>query len=174
MGRSTKPYRIQQYHIFSLVNLLQRNQCNELNTTINSHIDKVISSQNLVALREATTKLIQAVCYDSEHDQERDAVSVRVRAIVDKNFADVNLSLVTIADQVGLSAKYVSKIFKMETGQGLLDYINSVRIQKAKDIMSHEQLTINELADRTGYTNVKTFRRAFHKIEGINPGQYRI
>lgn len=174
MGRSTKPYRIQQYHIFSLVNLLQRNKCNELNTTINSHIDKVISSQNLVALREATTNLIQAVCYDSEHDQERDAVSVRVRAIVDKNFADVNLSLVTIADEVGLSAKYVSKIFKMETGQGLLDYINSVRIQKAKDIMSHEQLTINELADRTGYTNVKTFRRAFHKIEGINPGQYRI
>ncbi|MDW7656243.1 MAG: helix-turn-helix transcriptional regulator [Bacillota bacterium] len=174
MGRSTKPFRIQQYHIFSLVNLLQRNQCNELNPTVNSLIDKVISSQNLVALREATSNLIQSVCYDSDKDLVRDAVSVRIRAIVDKNFSDVNLSLVTIADEVGLSAKYVSKIFKMETGQGLLDYINSVRIQKAKDLMSHGQLTINELAERTGYTNVKTFRRAFHKIEGINPGQYRI
>jgi YesN/AraC family two-component response regulator len=92
---------------------------------------------------------------------------------VRENYADSNLDLSQIAQSVKMSPQYVSKLYKLETGQGLLDFINAVRICRAKEIMAEEQISLNDLALRVGYTNARTFRRAFQKIEGINPGSYK-
>jgi YesN/AraC family two-component response regulator len=78
-----------------------------------------------------------------------------------------------IADNTGLSDKYISKLFKLETGQGLLSYIGAVRIQKAKELLSDGPYTLNEIGEMVGYTSNKTFRRVFQKIEGVNPSLYR-
>jgi two-component system response regulator YesN len=78
-----------------------------------------------------------------------------------------------IADSINLSVKYISKLFKMETGQGLLHYIGTVRIQKAKELLNSGKYTLNEISEMVGYVSVKTFRRVFKKIEGVNPSDYK-
>ena len=69
--------------------------------------------------------------------------------------------------------RYISKVFKDETGEGLLDHINRLRIQQAKKIMQNKNLVLEDVAGQVGFTNVNSFIRVFKKYEGITPGKYR-
>ena len=82
------------------------------------------------------------------------------------------MNLVQISESIGLSPKYVSRLFKIKTGKRLPDYIAEVRIVKAKELIAGENLTLNSVAEQVGFSNVKTFRRTFQKIENMNPSDY--
>jgi len=68
---------------------------------------------------------------------------------------------------------YISKLYKAQSGDGILDSINKVRIEKSKEVMREQKVNLEEVAKATGYSNVRTFTRAFMKIEGITPGKYK-
>ena len=106
--------------------------------------------------------------------EENDGLSARIGAFVNENYADANLNITMIADHMGLSAKYISKVYKLQAGQGLLNYINCVRIRKAKEMIAKGGVSINDVSKCVGYTNQRTFRRAFQKVEGINPSEYNV
>ena len=53
--------------------------------------------------------------------------------------------------------RYISKVFKDETGEGLLDHINRLRIQQAKKIMQNKNLVLEDVAGQGGFTNVNSF-----------------
>jgi len=84
-----------------------------------------------------------------------------------------DLYLESIADEVGLSAKYISRLFKDVTGTSITDYIGLVRISKAKELLLHTDLKVNEIADRIGIYSRTTFLRLFKKYEGLTPSEYR-
>lgn len=65
----------------------------------------------------------------------------RIEQYVLSQYNDPNLNLSQIADIIGLSPRYISKLFRMQTGQSLPDYISTVRIHKAKEILLTEQPT---------------------------------
>ena len=72
-----------------------------------------------------------------------------------------------------MNAAYVSRVFKNETGEVLLDYINNVRVEEAKRILKEEKrISMEELADSCGFSNVRTFRRIFTKYTGASPTKY--
>lgn len=72
-----------------------------------------------------------------------------------------------------MNAKYLSSFFKEQTGENLSDYINRVRLSKAKLLLKGSNMTVNEAALKTGYNNCNTFIRVFKKYEGITPGKYK-
>ena len=69
--------------------------------------------------------------------------------------------------------RYISKVFKDDTGEGLLDCINRIRIQEAKKIMQNKELVLEDIAGQVGFTNVNSFIRVFKKYEEMTPGKYR-
>lgn len=85
-----------------------------------------------------------------------------------------NLYLEMIADEMGMSPKYVSRIFKESTGQNLTDYISLIRINKAKQYLSETNLLIGDISSKVGIHSRSTFLRLFKKYEGITPMDYRI
>lgn len=92
---------------------------------------------------------------------------------MDKNFCNPDISLATVAEEFGFSAAYVSKIF---TGSGNIsysDYINSLRIEKAKIMLEETDLSVNAIASRCGVLSPVTFRRIFKKYTNMLPGEYR-
>lgn len=124
--------------------------------------------------KERLEALVSRLCGSSTQEGEADdRLSTRVQAYVKENFADCNLSLRSIADVFGISPKYLSRLYHSETGNSLLDYINLVRIQHALELLRDEANTVSHVAEMVGYTNVKTFRRAFFRIEGAMPSQFR-
>ncbi|NOU96220.1 helix-turn-helix domain-containing protein [Paenibacillus sp. LMG 31456] len=84
-----------------------------------------------------------------------------------------NIYLENIADEIGLSPKYVSRLFKETTGTSITDYISLVRMAKAKELLAQNDLKISEVSERIGITSRTTFLRIFKKHEGISPMDYR-
>ena len=84
-----------------------------------------------------------------------------------------NISLGAIAEHMGYSSKYMSKLFKESMNWNLSDYINYVRIEKAKELLSETAETMERIQEMVGIPSRTTFLRVFKKFEGITPGQYR-
>ncbi|MDQ0916934.1 helix-turn-helix domain-containing protein [Paenibacillus sp. V4I5] len=84
-----------------------------------------------------------------------------------------DLGLEQIAEEMGVSVKYVSRVFKDKKDEYLTDYINQVRIEKAKEMLVQTELRVNEIAENVGIHSRTTFLRVFKKVEGITPNEYR-
>ncbi|WP_167859283.1 helix-turn-helix domain-containing protein [Paenibacillus cymbidii] len=91
---------------------------------------------------------------------------------IEENFA-TDLYLEKIAMEVGISSKYVSRMFKEKTGVNLTDYISMYRMTKAKELLVQTNLSINEIAERVGIFSRATFLRIFKKFEGVSPNEFR-
>ncbi|WP_160677385.1 helix-turn-helix domain-containing protein [Clostridium sp. C8-1-8] len=84
-----------------------------------------------------------------------------------------NITLKDVADEVFLSQNYFSELFKRETGEGFYDFLSNHRIKKAKELLITTNLKIYEIAQLVGYNDSITFGRAFKKLTGVTPNNYR-
>jgi two-component system response regulator YesN len=73
---------------------------------------------------------------------------------------------------VYLNPSYLSRFYKLSTGINLSHYIDSVRIEKAKQLLKSENLKIYKVAKAVGYETPASFTRFFKKIVGISPQEY--
>jgi AraC-like DNA-binding protein len=78
-----------------------------------------------------------------------------------------------MAKQIGISYSYMRKIVYELTGKSLIDYINLLRIEKAKQLLLESDLTMTQIASEIGYFNVQSFNRFFRKYEGMPPSSYK-
>ena len=118
--------------------------------------------------KDFLTCVYQAI---SEKDNEYGVVDA-VKEYVKKNYTDSSLNINYIADAIGKNARYISRAFKEETQEGILDYINRIRIEEAKILIRSGRYTMEEVGEMVGYASYKTFSRIFVKMMGITPGKY--
>jgi len=95
-----------------------------------------------------------------------------IKEYVIKNYME-NLYLDSIADVMGISPKYLSHLFKLKTGINLTEYINAIRMDKAKELLSSTNLKIGAISAMVGIDSRATFLRNFRKYEGCSPNEYR-
>lgn len=91
---------------------------------------------------------------------------------VDENYQNPNLDINTIAESIGRNPKYLSRVFKEATKKSILEYITTMRMWKAQELLKSEKFSIEEVVEKSGYTNNQTFRRAFVKFTGDTPSKY--
>ena len=68
---------------------------------------------------------------------------------------------------------YLNRLFKRHTGQTIFGYLNALRIERAKQLLSTGFYSIAEIAEKTGFRDVYYFSRVFKKLTGVTPGEYR-
>ncbi len=78
-----------------------------------------------------------------------------------------------IAKACGYSERYFAKRFRDQVGLSPSQFIKSVRISKAKNLLSETELSLKEIAFRLGYSGTSNFSAAFSAAAGITPGQFR-
>jgi two-component system response regulator YesN len=91
---------------------------------------------------------------------------------IDLHFME-NVSLSDAAQRAFLSVSHFSALFKKSTGQTFLNYLNQVRIDKAKLLLLEPNHKIYEIADQVGYASMPTFNRIFKHAVGLTPAEYR-
>jgi two-component system response regulator YesN len=97
---------------------------------------------------------------------------IEAKSYIQDNYRE-QISLEDVSNYVGFNAAYFSYLFKREVGRSFLEYLTDVRMQEAKHLLSDSTRSIGEIAERVGYIDSKYFSRAFKKIMGISPSQYR-
>ncbi len=120
-------------------------------------------------------KVIETYCQLIE-DKKKLVGNETVDAIIaflHDSYDNPDLSLYLISKQVGHSEKYVSQLFKEITGVYLFDYLEDIRINKAKELLSQTNETIEALSKKVGYNSPQSFRRAFKRVANVTPNQYR-
>jgi two-component system response regulator YesN len=101
------------------------------------------------------------------------SIAMRMKAYIDHHFADSDLSLVAVSDTFDLPSTNASILFKKETGEKFIDYVLKVRLEHARKLLVDSDDAIQIIAERVGYAHVLSFHRAFKKIFGFPPGEYR-
>ena len=83
------------------------------------------------------------------------------------------LRLEDVSSAVGFNATYFSTLFKKETGQNFTDYLTELRINKAKELLSGDRDSVQDVAEMVGYSDLKYFSRLFKKTTGVSPSDYK-
>lgn len=97
----------------------------------------------------------------------------KAKKFIKSNYKDVTLSLKSIAKHINMSACYFSVIFKKETGITYINYLTSIRVEKARDLLLNSDLKVYEVAYEVGYDNPTYFSTLFKKLTGISPFDYK-
>ena len=83
------------------------------------------------------------------------------------------ITLKQIADALFISQSYVSKIFSDKLHYSFREYINSLRISKAKELLSDSSFPISEIMFACGFSNQSSFNRVFQEFCGCSPREYK-
>ena len=136
-------------------------------------IKNVAEAENFEEFLERIKAVFVSV--EDTKDEEADEIDniAKIKSFVDGNYTNSELSNQMIAEYVGFSVNYVSKYFKKQTDEGLLDYITRVRVESAKKLLADTDKTLGEIAALVGFYNALALIRAYKKLEGITPTQYR-
>lgn len=97
----------------------------------------------------------------------------KIRKYVEQHYGDENLSVSHISQEFAMNQSYLSRMFKEQTGEGVLDFITRIRLEKARKLLLTSGLSIKDAGTRTGFYNSNAFIRSFKRYYGITPGQYR-
>ncbi|WP_171634544.1 helix-turn-helix domain-containing protein [Paenibacillus plantarum] len=97
----------------------------------------------------------------------------QINRYIRQHYGDNMLSIMSIADHLGITPPYLSAFFKKASGRNIADFIVTIRIEEAKHLLKDPTLTIAQVAIKVGYANDVGFIRVFKKYEGITPGQFR-
>jgi AraC-like DNA-binding protein len=94
---------------------------------------------------------------------------------INEYYPDSTLSASLISDKLGITPQYFSRLFRQFTGANFPDYINNIRLEKAKELLlSNPLLNISEICSRTGYNSTSYFATSFAKKFGIPPSKYAL
>jgi len=89
------------------------------------------------------------------------------------NFFGKEITLEDVSRTVNVSPNYFSKLFKEETGENFIDYLTSVRMKKAKELLEEGNYSIKETCYLVGYGDPNYFSRIFKKVVGVSPSEFR-
>lgn len=125
-------------------------------------------------LRECCLRLISALQdYVESGSREHSDKVERALRYIEENYADPGICADRIGDALGLSASYVSRLLRQNTGMGVVDYIHAARLKKAKELLASTDLSVDDIAMRVGFSSRWTLTRSFKRYEETTPGAYR-
>ena len=108
--------------------------------------------------------------------EQRESESIRPIRIAKQYIHQHFNKAITLEDvcaATGFSVSYFSTMFKKECGEGFSKYLIRVRIEHAKALLQETNLSVMEICDQVGYSDLKHFTSTFKKMTGLNPAQYR-
>jgi len=139
-----------------------------------NHLSPIIQATETEELVHCFNQFLVYVCSEitQKWQTESKDIVLKIKEYVHANYTNQDLCVNSIANAIDRNPAYLSRVFKENTGEGLLDYINSCRINRAHELMQTDNHTLTEIAEMVGYPNARAFRRAFTKLVGELPSKY--
>jgi len=119
------------------------------------------------------SRLRDGLCQTLKNSRKtyKDHVVINVQKYIN-NHMEERLSLNEVAAVFGLSANYLSALFKKTCNIGFSEYITQKKVARAKVLLLAENMKIYEVADKLGFESAFYFSKVFKKVEGISPREF--
>jgi two-component system response regulator YesN len=142
---------------------------NELNI-----LTEIYHSRSWQDVRDSIFNLINRVAAQIEEHRKLKTRNVieKAKSIINDNY-DKDISVKFIAEKLFLNPTYLGQLFKTETCMTINEYLNRVRINKAKALLKGTDLMIYEIAEKVGFSDSQYFSTVFKKIIGVTPKEYK-
>ena len=105
---------------------------------------------------------------------KNDAKKQQAVQYINDHYNDSSLSIDSIADVFSVSSPYMGKLIRDQLGCSFVDYLDGIRIEKAKELLCRSNISIAGIAENTGFNSAYNFTRVFKRYEDITPGQFRL
>lgn len=128
--------------------------------------------RGLLQYRHWAEGIVSAVMEAEFERQEKGGVIERSIRYIQQHVEE-EISRASVADYVGLNPAYLSRLFKKETGQSLIDFLISVKMNRTRELLDTTDMTVSAIAQQVGYSNFSHFTKMFRKQFDVNPQEYR-
>jgi len=109
--------------------------------------------------------------YNKNYNPHRESIE-KILDYLNVNL-DSNLSIKQMANMAGLCERRFRQVFEIVTGLSPKKYVELLRMRTAEGLLKHTHISINEISITLGYASQFHFSKAFKKVYGISPSQYR-
>jgi two-component system response regulator YesN len=124
--------------------------------------------------RELRDLIARAISFrDSQTKPERSILIQGARAYIDNNFSNPELHMNEVAAKFNFSTSYFSTVFSQEIGETFRNYLNNLRIERAKELLRTTNLKCSEIACQCGYNDAHYFSTIFKQKTSLSPEQFR-
>lgn len=116
--------------------------------------------------------LLTMILRNMNEPKSQDGILAYVLQYIRIHYAEP-ITLDRLAAMEHISKSYLSRLFKQQTGQTVISYVNSLRIEMAKHLLTATHANVNEIAYQVGYASPKYFHRTFRALTGDTPANFR-
>ena len=108
----------------------------------------------------------------SDETSQCDSIISRIMLLTEEQFNNFELSIGTIADELGYNAKYLSHLFKQKTNKSYTEYLRCIRMKYAVTLFDNGIDSIKNVALLSGFSDPLYFSAVFKRAMGISPKEY--
>ncbi len=123
------------------------------------------------SLKRAITEMVGNITEKKSGVQNTLAVSIN--DYIREHYTESGLNIKQIAWNFHFHENYISNLYRKEYGINLSSAIEKLRIDRACELLATSDIRVGEVAEAVGYSLDSSFRRAFKKITGVSPAEYR-
>ena len=166
---------------FDLIGTFMKAASELLDSTGETDLEKVVpvvqilNFQTLDQLRASLLEVFDRIAeaLQARHPNRSDTVVEQCLAYIQQNYTDNNLNIAAVAQAMEMNPNYLSRIFKEKQGCGILDYLNQLRVEKAKELLRSTTMKTAEIAYAVGYKDPHYFSYLFKKTQECTPREFR-
>lgn len=161
-----------QKNYLNFVSTITRNLHMEMNNLEFANLKSLLEkASTLDAKYEVCNTYMESIFRNTVQSSMHPGVRAAV-SYMKQNYGS-DLSLSDIADSVALNESYLSGIFKKDTGKNITEYLNEIRISRAKELIAETNYKNYEIAELVGIPNSSYFSTVFKKQTGMTIQEYR-
>lgn len=134
---------------------------------------KITSSTVVEDMLAPVKEMVDCWQKNQEVGSKSGTIIQQAKRFIDSHYANEEISLQVVAENIHVSPPYLSNLFKSETGKNYTEYLFERRMEAAYQLLRNTNKTITDISLETGFTNPNYFSSCFKKDSGVSPKQYR-
>lgn len=154
-----------------------REEPENLRKLLTKEMERLVGGKCCVQISDSTcgeiTDLYEKMRINAGRIMECRPIVMEARKYIYQYYEQRDLDLTQVAEAIGCNPSYLSRIMKQELGISFKDFLTMLRIGRAIQLMRNPDLSINQIAEKVGYSNQHYFSAAFKNCQGVSPSEFR-
>lgn len=112
-------------------------------------------------------------CYQTMNKEKGNSLVNRAKHIINDHISDSNFNIDDVAFVLYISSNYLRQIFSQQSGESFVEYLTRIRMERAMELLKNSNIKIQDIAEKTGFSNQRYFSVCFKKHFGKTPTEFR-